>query len=232
MKCLRCGAELKNSTLFCSQCSKVTAAPLEESPYMSKRILLPKRTSPLQHPKKQEGGKPVKKERPAGRWILLSTLLLLLSAALLFQWARTYREKEARETELARLQAVEDECVRLTDMLRQAEQEAAALEKELEGLGSSAYLALREDLKAVREEKEALSAELARTQTSLRTLEEQMGTLEQKTDFFDTHIVFLQEDDTNIFHSYDCEKFTRHGYRAYNKQQALSLGYTPCPQCQ
>ena len=53
-----------------------------------------------------------------------------------------------------------------------------------------------------------------------------------KAEFFDSHIVFVQEDETNYYHCYDCESFTRNGYRAYNKQQAVFLGYTPCPHCQ
>lgn len=231
MKCLRCGTELKDSTVFCPECSKVTSVPLPASPYMSKKIVIPKRT-PAQSIKKQEPKKTAKKERHPGPWILVSFLLILLTAAMALQGVFTYQEKERLNTELTRLQSVEDECVRLTDLLRQSQQEVSSLEEELSNLGSDAYLEARNELKEVQETMDALSSELSRAKESVTSLEAQQELLREKTEFFDAYIVFLQEDNTDIFHSFDCEKFTRHGYRAYNKQQALSLGYSPCPDCQ
>lgn len=231
MKCLRCGIELKDTIVFCPECSKITSVPLQPSPYLSKKIHLPKRKPP-QPPKKPEVKKPAKKEGHPLRRILCTGALTLLCVALLLQSGYTYREKDKLATELERLQSVEDECVRLTDKLRQAEQTAYDLEEELANLGSSTYLTVRENLKAAEEENARLQRELTRTQETIRGMERQLDSLREKTEFFDTHIVFIQEDNTGLFHSYDCEKFTRHGYRAYNKQQAVSLGYTPCPHCQ
>ncbi len=230
MKCLRCGTDLKDSTVFCPDCSKVTSVPLLPSPYLSRKPLLPKR-KPAQSIKKAEPKKTVKKESRSGRWILISALLLLLSATLILQCAYSYGKNKALSAEVARLQSVEDECVRLTDKLRQAEQDVASLEKELEDLGTDAYLRTREELKLSQEENSRLTEELARTLESILDLEGRLELLQEKTEFFDTYIVFLQEDGTNHFHSFDCEKFTRHGYRAYNKQQAIALGYLPCPNC-
>lgn len=231
MKCIRCGTELKDSSVFCPDCSKVTSVPLSSSPYMSRKIVIPKRKPP-QTVKKAEPKKPDPKKSRGSRWILLSAILLLLTALMLLQGAYTYREKEAYAAEVARLQAVEDECVRLTDKLRQAESSVTALEEEVKALGSDAYLRAREDLKQAEEEITRLTGELTRAQQSVADLEAQLELLREKTDFFDTYIVFLQEDGTEVFHSYDCETFTRHGYKAYNKQQALYLGYQPCPLCQ
>ncbi len=231
MKCLRCGTELKNSTVFCPDCSKVTAVPLQPSAYMSRKIVLPKR-KPSQSIKKPEGKHPEKKQRKAGGWILLSAVLLLITGLLLLQGAYAYKQKGQLADELSRLQSVEDECVRLTDKLRQAESEAETLEQELRNLGSSSYLAVREELKTVQAENDGLTRELNRARADLAALESQLEQLMDKAEFLDTHIVFLQSEDPTVFHSYSCEKFTHNGYRAYNKQQALSLGYTPCPHCQ
>ena len=231
MKCLRCGTELKDSTVFCSECNKVTSVPLPSSPYMSKKIILPKRTA-SQSTKKQEAKKPVKKESRTGPWVLTTLLLLLLSGVLLLQGTYIYKEKLRLSGELSRLQTVENECVRLTELLRQSEEEVSALEEELSELASGSYLEVREDLKEAQSTIQTLTADLARAKEAQSALEARLELLLEKTDFLDSHIVFLQDDNTNVFHSYDCEKFTHHGYRAYNKQQALSLGYTPCPDCQ
>ncbi len=231
MKCLRCGTELKDSTMFCPECTKVTAVPLQSSAYLNRKISLPKR-KPAQSIKKPDPKLTAPKNRRVGGWILLSALLLLVCALFLLQGVYTYDQKQELSQELARLQGVEDECVRLTDKLRQAEAEAEALEQELSSLGSSSYLIVRRELKNAQTKNANLTRELNRTQDELKKLTEQLQQLREKADFLDAHIVFLQDEDPTVFHSYSCEKFTRNGYRAYNKQQALSLGYTPCPHCQ
>ncbi|MBR6825576.1 MAG: hypothetical protein IKM59_03410, partial [Oscillospiraceae bacterium] len=223
---------LKGSSVFCPDCSKVASEPLQPSRYLSRKVTLPKRT-PSQSIKKSEPKKSAeKKQRRVGGWILLSALLLLFSAVLVLQGVYIYEEKKALATELSRLQSVEDECVRLTDKLREAEQDVLSLEEELSQLGSDAFLEVRESLKTSEEENRNLTKELEIALQTLTDLEAQMELLREKTEFFDAHIVFLQEDGTNIFHCYDCEKFTRNGYRAYNKQLALSYGYLPCEECQ
>lgn len=231
MKCLRCGTELKDSNVFCPECNKVTSVPLPSSPFMSKKIELPKRT-PAQSIKKQEIKKSTKKEASAGRWILLSLFLLLLCGALILQGAYIYEENDRITAELARLQSAEDECVRLTDKLRKAEEEVRTLEEELTNLGSGSYLEVRAELKEAKETVDRLNNDLARWEEAYTDLESRTEILREKADFFVSHIVFVQDDKTNHFHSYDCDKFSRNGYLAYNKEQALSLGYEPCPICQ
>lgn len=231
MKCLRCGTELKDTTVFCPQCSKVTSVPLPASPYLNKKIVIPKRT-PAQSIKKQEPKKNTKKPRRPGPWILVSFLLMIVCAALATQAFLSYREKERLQGELLRLQSVEDECVRLTDLLQQSQQEVLSLEEEISALAPDSYLEERRKLQEARDTIDTLTADLARAKENVQALEEQIELLREKTEFFDAYIVFLQDDDPEVFHSFSCEKFTRHGYRAYNKQQALSLGYRPCPDCQ
>lgn len=232
MKCLRCGAELQDTGTFCPECSKVTSIPLPPSPFMSQKIVLPKRT-PAQSIKKPEPKKVTKKKGPKGGvWMGLCAILLLLTAALVFQGAYIYKDREKVSAELARVRSIEDECVRLTTLLHNAEQEVADLEAELNDLGTGSYLEARNELKEARTTIDTLTTNLARAEASVADLQAQLELLREKTEFFDSHIVFVQEDETNYYHCYDCESFTRNGYRAYNKQQAVFLGYTPCPHCQ
>lgn len=231
MKCLRCGTDLKDSTVFCPDCSKVASVPLQTSVYLNRKIILPKR-KPSQSVKKAESKTPARKQRRAGSWMVLCAILLLVIGALLIHGAYTYDQKKQLAQEVEQLHAFEDECVRLTNKLREAEAEVTSLEEELSRLGSSSYLAIREELKTVQAEKDALTRELSRAQSDLTELQGQLEQLIDKAEFLDDYIVFLQDGEPTVFHSYDCEKFTRNGYRAYNRQLALSLGYTPCPHCQ
>lgn len=52
-----------------------------------------------------------------------------------------------------------------------------------------------------------------------------------KLDFFDEHIVFVEDDDTNLYHKYDCYRFTGDYFWAYNTELAISIGYQPCSIC-
>lgn len=128
MKCLRCGREVRDRTAFCPQCSETAAIPLVPSAYMSKKVVIPKR-KPAQKTKKPE----VKKNRRelSRPRLLVCILSLLLSVALCLQLYYGYTRYTRAEAEVARLQSVENECVHLTDKLRQAENRIVELEEQL-----------------------------------------------------------------------------------------------------
>ena len=43
MYCLRCGRQIAEGASFCDACAETVAKPLEESPFLSTRIILPAR---------------------------------------------------------------------------------------------------------------------------------------------------------------------------------------------
>lgn len=53
----------------------------------------------------------------------------------------------------------------------------------------------------------------------------------QKLDFFDEYVVFVEDDGTNLYHKYDCYRFKGDYFWAYNTDQAIDIGYEPCPRC-
>ena len=53
----------------------------------------------------------------------------------------------------------------------------------------------------------------------------------KKADFLDSFIVFVQDDSTGYYHTYDCPNFTSSTFWAYNRALAKSQGYTACPKC-
>ena len=50
-------------------------------------------------------------------------------------------------------------------------------------------------------------------------------------EFFDTYIVFIEDDGTNLYHKYNCSKFVGNYFWAYNLEAAKNNGYKPCQQC-
>lgn len=54
---------------------------------------------------------------------------------------------------------------------------------------------------------------------------------EQKLEFFDEYVVFVEDDGTNLYHKYECDKFKGDYFWAYNTDQAIDIGYEPCPRC-
>lgn len=53
----------------------------------------------------------------------------------------------------------------------------------------------------------------------------------KKADFLDSYIVFVLNDSTGYYHTYDCPDFTNGTFWAYNRSLAKSQGYTACPRC-
>ena len=96
------------------------------------------------------------------------------------------------------------------------EQELARLEEENQGL-----LALSDDLQErldqLEEEQKALSADLAEAQT--------------KANFMDSFVVFVEDDGTRNYHTYDCANFPKNNFWAYSRKLAEAQGFTPCPTC-
>ncbi len=128
MKCLRCGKELVAKGTFCTVCDQTTSIPLRDSEYLSKKISIPKRT-PVQKAKKTEVKSTHKAPSKAKPRLIFCALAFLLCAALFLQLVHVSLERKKALAEVERLSSIEDECVLLTDKLREAE----ARIRELEG---------------------------------------------------------------------------------------------------
>ena len=49
--------------------------------------------------------------------------------------------------------------------------------------------------------------------------------------FYDEYVVFVEDDGTNLYHKYDCSKFTGDSFWAFNVDAAKDEGYKPCSRC-
>ena len=51
----------------------------------------------------------------------------------------------------------------------------------------------------------------------------------EKANFMDDYVVFVEDDGTGLYHSYDCEHFTKSKFWAYSRRLAEANGYHPAP---
>lgn len=138
----------------------------------------------------------------------------------------------------------------LEQQLRQLESTQAALEEDLAMLQTQNE-ALTEERETLTEELETLTEDYDALQEELDDLQDRYDllvenyrnqdgddtdlsgylTYKRKADFLDTYIVFVQDDGTGYYHTYDCSAFTSKDFWAYNRALAKSQGYTACPRC-
>lgn len=82
---------------------------------------------------------------------------------------------------------------------------------------SSEKKELAEKLEAVQEENEKLSQELKDSYKQFNEI--------------NRLVVFVEDDGTNLFHKFQCEKFVGKSFWAYNIELAKGKGYEPCSSC-
>ena len=56
-------------------------------------------------------------------------------------------------------------------------------------------------------------------------------TLKEKSDFIDKFVVFVEDDKSNLYHKYECDKFVGEYFWTYNIDAAKEQGYHPCSKC-
>ena len=81
-----------------------------------------------------------------------------------------------------------------------------------------------EELLLLEEEKEAEIKELNAQLTA-------MDAHKEKSAFLDKYVVFVVNDDSRVYHTYDCPQFTKKDFWAYSRKLAESNGFAPCPTC-
>lgn len=55
--------------------------------------------------------------------------------------------------------------------------------------------------------------------------------LYEKVEFFDTYVVFVDDDGSTKYHKYDCDRFDGDYFFAFNEATARVRGYEPCSHC-
>lgn len=165
------------------------------------------------------------------------------------------RAKEAdlalRETEIDELHAQVEELTeerdRLNVTIEDKEQEIQDLmdrladSKSSQSQGEYDLTTAQQELDRLEEENKQLLALSDDLQTQIDThkqtiaeLEsqlEQAGAYKTKAQFLDSYVVFVENDKTGYYHTYDCESFAKSSFWAYSRKLAEAQGFTPCPTC-
>ena len=73
--------------------------------------------------------------------------------------------------------------------------------------------------------------ELEKDQASLKAALEAAKPYKAKADFMDSYVVFVENDKSNHYHTYDCDSFAQNKFWAYSRKLAEAQGFTACPVC-
>ncbi len=124
-------------------------------------------------------------------------------------------KKELSDSQGNQTQSEYDLTKALADMARIEEEneQLLLLEEELE-----------ENIKSLTEELE----ESKKTLIDLKTSTKEYKT---KADFMDKYVVFVENDNSRVYHTYDCEEFSRSNFWAYSRKLAENNGFGPCEVC-
>ena len=57
------------------------------------------------------------------------------------------------------------------------------------------------------------------------------NTMKKKLDAYEAIVVFIEDNKTYYYHTYDCDEFVGEDYWAFNIEYAEYKGYKPCPKC-
>lgn len=76
-----------------------------------------------------------------------------------------------------------------------------------------------------------LEEKLGATEERADYFKEENSAYEEKMDFYDEHVVFVEDDGTMLYHTYDCYRFDKDNFFAFNVAYAEAEGYAPCDQC-
>ena len=140
--------------------------------------------------------------------------------------ALTTQLDEAKITIAAKEQEIED----LTRLLAasqssqsQGEYDLTTAEQELERLKQE-----NQELLEMADELDAQIDELKKTQAELET---SLSAAETKANFLDSYVVFVENNGTGYYHTYDCAAFSKSNFWAYSRKLAEAQGFTACPTC-
>lgn len=255
-RCIKCGREIPEGELFCLECSMNPAdVPLRDGSASAavsgqKKAPAAVRTqTAVKQPPRKQGGRKLKLA------LVLVSLMLAATLAFLFWQYEDLRAERTRletkqadmlirEQETQELQAQVEELLRqrenLQKDLEEQEQELQGLKNQLSGSQNSqtqsAYdlSTAQAELQRLEEENQQLllleqdlEAEIKRLTAALTLAQG----FQVKAEFMDTYVVFVENNGSGVYHTYDCTKFGKTNFWAYSRKLAENSGFVPCPAC-
>lgn len=214
--------------------------------------------TPERKTKKSKGGQRVQKPQNGGlkaAFAIVCILLVLVVGFLIWQYAdikveRTrletkeadllLREKEKEELQL-QIEELEQEIEDLNETIEEKEAEIKELRTQLSGSQSSQSQSeydlstIQMEIERLEEENKQLLLLEEEKEAEIKRLNGEVASMtgyQEKAVFMDKFVVFANNDNSKLYHTYDCERFTKKDFWAYSRKLAESNGFSPCPTCQ
>lgn len=149
------------------------------------------------------------------------------------------REKEKEELEL-QLNDLNLQIESLNQVISEKDDEIQRLRTQLSGSQSSQsqseydLTTAQAELERLEEENKQLLLLEEELEADIKALTEALTAAEPykvKAEFMDNYVVFVENNDSRVYHTYDCEEFSRSNFWAYSRKLAESNGFGPCPIC-
>ena len=250
MNCIKCGREIPEGELFCAVCSQ---APEQREPV---RRPAPAAQSRPSDARKNTGARSAeRRSSKKGPTVALVLVCLLLAGAIGYivlshgrltveqnRLEARQQQLEQREQEFAALEqskeALSAQLETANDSIAILEDEISKLERQLNesqsNVSQSQYdlTSQKQQLDKLTGEKNALEEAAQLLQEQLTSLQTSYAVASEKANFMDSYVVFVNNDGSGLYHTYDCSQFKRDSFWAYSRKLAQSNGYDPCPQCQ
>lgn len=147
------------------------------------------------------------------------------------QSAQDAYNASAKDQEIQRLTAQADD---LAEQLSQTTDQLETTAKDLE----SATTALEEMTEAhaqqIEQYEETITEqidELDALKVKVEDLEDENTSYLKKVTFMDRFVVFVENDGSKLYHTYDCSRFKKEDFWVFNPSFAKNEGYSECPNC-
>ena len=258
--CIKCGTEIPEGELFCQECSLNAGSTMFEETQTARHhapVGKMQTPVPVSHVHTEHSQSQRKKKSSRGLKVALALVTVLLLGALGFlgsQYGDIQQAKNRLRTKEAdvalRLQEVEDLESEIADLTSQLDTANATVEQQdheiqelMQRLSTSQSSQSQGEYDLTQTERElqrlenenmellALSDDLKAQIDDLKAQVEVLTPAQAKADFLDKYVVFVEDDDSGFYHSYDCSQFSKKDFWAFSRKLAEHEGYTPCPIC-
>ena len=192
---------------------------------------------------------------------IVTTLLILVVAFVVWQYGSIQVEKNRLRTKEADLALRQSELEELQQQINELNLQLEAAQAEIEeredqiqdlksqltssqssqSQGQYDLTAKQQELDRLEDENKELLAhceeleleidELEAAQKTLEAALEAARTYKTKAEFMDSYVVFVENNGTGYYHTYDCGSFSKSNFWAYSRKLAEAQGFTPCPTC-
>ena len=128
----------------------------------------------------------------------------------------------------------------LNATIAQKDEEIQALKTKLSGSQSSQsqseydLTTAQAELERLEEENKQLLLLEEELEADIKALTEALAAAENykvKANFMDSYVVFVENNDSRVYHTYDCGEFSKSNFWAYSRKLAESNGFGPCSVC-